>query len=251
MFILKKLITPFLLPPGIFVLVLAVLGVAAGFRKNRRLCTVYTSLAIGLWVLSSAPAAHWLTRSLESGYSMSSIPETDIIIMLGGGVYSRSPDMSGIGAPSQGTLERLVTAARLHRRTGAPILLSGGQVFDGAGSSALIAARFLQDLGIPAQFLIVEDQSRDTYENALYSSRICRRKGFEKPVVVTSAIHMRRSLLCFKAVGLDVAPFPCGFRTWPGQKLHWSACLPSYEQLDAAASALHEWLGLLYYRMKY
>ncbi len=251
MFILKKLLTPFVLPPGIFILCLAFLGYRAWRRRTRGLCATYACLAMSLWIVSSAPASFWLMRLLETGYRMFPIPETDVIIMLGGGVYSKSVDMSGIGAPSQGTLERLVTAARLHRLTNAPILLSGGPVFAGSGSSARIAARFLKDLGIGEHNLIVEDRSRDTYENALFSARICRQKGFKNPVVVTSAMHMRRSLLSFRASGLDVTPYPCPSTTWPDQRIPWTGYLPSYNRLHTTSAALHEWIGLFYYWVRY
>ena len=251
MFILKKLLTPFLLPPGIFILFLAILGYRAWRRKTRGLCATLGCLALALWIVSSAPASFWLTRPLETGYRMSPIPKTDVIIMLGGGVYSKSIDMSGIGAPAEGTLERLVTAARLHRLTNAPILLSGGPVFADSGSSARIAARFLKDLGIGEQKLIVEDQSRDTYENAQFSARICGQKGFKHPVVVTSAMHMRRSLLSFKAAGLDVTPYPCPSTTWPGQIIPWTGYLPSHNRLNTTSDALHEWIGLFYYWLRY
>lgn len=251
MFILKKLLTPFVLPPGLFILFLAVLGYRACRRKTRGLCAASICLALALWIVSSAPVSLWLTRSLEAGYRMTPLPDTDVIIMLGGGVYSKSVDMSGIGAPAQGTLERLVTAARLHRLTNAPILLSGGPVFANSGSSARIAARFLKDLGIAEQNLIMEDQSRDTYENAVNSARICGQKGFKKPVVVTSAVHMRRSLFSFRAAGLEVTPYPCPLTTWPDQTIPWTGYLPSHEALDATGTALHEWLGLLYYWLRY
>jgi uncharacterized SAM-binding protein YcdF (DUF218 family) len=251
MFVLKKLITPFLLPPGVFVFILLVLGGRAWLKKNRMLSVIYTCIGIALWMTSSGLTANLLMRGLESGISMGTIPQSDVIIMLGGGVYSQSPDMTGLGAPTGSTLERLVTAARLHRRTGIPILLSGGPVFAHTASSARIGARFLMDLGIEPQNLIIEDQSRDTYENALYSAQICRQRGFQKPMLLTSASHIRRSLLSFKAVGLEVTPYPCGSTTWPGQKLHWDDFLPSYHGLATVGAALHEWIGLFYYKIRY
>ena len=251
MFFLKKLISPFLLPPGVFILILAILGFRAWTRKNRGLCVTYACLAMALWIVSSAPAGWWLTNRLETGYSMSPIPDGDVIIMLGGGVYSKSPDMSGIGAPSGDTMERLVTALRLNRRTGLPILLTGGSVFAGTASSARIAARFLKDMGVAPEKLIIEEKSRDTYENALYSARICRQKNFENPIVLTSAVHLRRSLLCFKAVGLQVTPYPSAMTTSSNQSFHWTDYLPNYHMIATTSAALHEWIGLLYYRLRY
>ena len=166
-------------------------------------------------------------------------------------MYSGSPDLSGKGAPGFGTMERLVTAARLQRRLGIPILVSGGRVPPTDTAIAPIAARFLVDLGIPSSMVLMESQSRDTYENALYSLRICKQKGYTRPILVTSGYHMKRAVFCFQSVGLKVTPFPCGFTVWPEKPLHWRLLLPSADSLQAVAMGLHEWMGRLYYWIRY
>ena len=60
--------------------------------------------------------------------------------------------------------------------------------------------RFLTDLGVPDPMIIVEDKSRDTIENARYARQICERRGFVRPILVTSAYHLKRSVLSFSKV---------------------------------------------------
>ncbi len=249
MFVFKKLITPFLLPPGIFILLLAASGYWALRRKNRPAAFISYICTALIWVFSLSPMADLLMGGLEKGLTIPSEFEADVILMLGGGLYEKSPDLSGLGAPGPGTMERMVTAARLHHRLGIPIVVSGGKVVPAGASIAHTTKRFLVDLGVSPDAVILEDLSRDTYENALNCKTICERHGFNKPLMVTSGYHVKRALLCFNKVGLTVVPVPCALTTWPGKKHGWQHWLPSAGALHAAAAAGHEWIGLAYTRL--
>ena len=251
MFAFKKLISPFLLPPGLFILILAIVGIWATWRKKKSALLTALGTGVLIWALSSVPVADSLIGGLESGLSIPQSPNGDAIIMLGGGVNDRAPDLSGIGAPGPGTMERLVTAARLQQRLKIPVVVSGGRVFQDSAAIAPIARRFLIDLGIPSHMVIVEDQSRDTYENALFCKQICEQRNFNHPLLVTSGYHMPRALLCFEKVGLAVTPFPCALTTWTQKHYQWQDYLPSAGSLERSAAGLHEQLGLLYYRWHY
>lgn len=249
MFAFKKMITPFLLPPGIFILLWGALGYWALRRKNRPAASIsYISAAL-IWVFCISPMADLLMGGLEKGLTIPSDFEADVILMLGGGLYEKSPDLSGRGAPGPGTMERMTTTARLHHRLGIPIVVSGGRVSPAGASIAHITKRFLVDLGVSPDAVILEDRSRDTYENALYCKAICEQHGFQKPLVVTSGYHLKRALLCFNKVGLTVIPFPCALTTWPGKKYGWQHFLPSAGALHTLAQACHEWIGLVYTRL--
>lgn len=251
MFLFKKMAAPFLLPPGLFILVLLGWGLWAVHRKNRLAAWLGLTTAALLWICAMGATADWMMGRLEAGLSIPEVREADVIIMLGGAAFDQSPDLSGSGAPGPGTMERMVTAARLQRRLGVPIIVSGGRVHPTRASIAGLAQRFLIDLGIPAQQVMVEDQSRDTYENALFSKRLCEQHGFQHPLLVTSGYHLKRAIFCFDRVGLPITPFPCALTTWPGSERHWYHLLPDADALAATAAALHEWLGLLYYRWVY
>jgi uncharacterized SAM-binding protein YcdF (DUF218 family) len=97
--------------------------------------------------------------------------------------------------------------------------------------------------------LHLETMSRDTAENAYYSKKICEREGYQNPILVTSATHLPRAVNLFKAVGLEVLPVPAYRRTWEDHDFDWRSWLPSASALGHTAAALHEYLGLLYYRL--
>jgi len=249
MFILKKLIAPFVLPPGIFVVLLGLAGSWALRRKNRPAACISFVCAVFIWTFSISPTSDLLMGGLEKGLVIPSDIQADVILMLGGSIYEKSPDISGQGAPGPDTLMRLVTAARLHRRLGIPIVVSGGKVFSDSVPIAPIAKRFLVDLGIPADTVILEERSRDTYENALYCKSICEQHGFKKPLMVTSSYHIKRALLCFNKVALAVTPFPCALTTWPDKRYGWQHVLPSAGALHTISIACHEWIGSIYTRL--
>jgi len=251
MFTLKKLITPFIIPPGLFVLILLVGAIVLQRRRKRAAGLFCMLMAAMIWVFATVPMADLVVAGLEERSTIPSQPQGDVIIMLGGGMYPGVRDMSGIGAPGFGTMERLVTAARLHRRLGVPIIVSGGTVFKNGGNIAEVGARFLMDLGIPAEMILSEDSSRDTYENAIYSKELCRLRSFKHPLLVTSAMHMPRALFCFEKAGLRVTPYPCGLTLWEERPSHWSDYLPTAANLEITAAGLHERLGMLYYRVRY
>jgi uncharacterized SAM-binding protein YcdF (DUF218 family) len=248
MFLMRKILTPFLLPPGLLVAVLIVAGLyfaATGRRKTGWFNVFLGALA---WAAATTPVADRVHLRLEAGLSIPApMPSADVIVLLGGSVYAGAPDITGLGTPSEEALVRIVTAARLQRQTRLPLIVSGGPVFPDSPPIAPVYRRFLMDLGVPAGSILLEERSRDTLENARFSRELCRRQGFRRALVVTSAAHMPRALWCFARAGLPATAVPCGFRTWPGMTYSWRDALPrSYDRL---AEALYEHMGLLFYRM--
>lgn len=251
MFWFKKTLTPFLLPPGIFVLLLAAAGARSVVKRRWALGMFHLLAALALWLLSILPVSDALLHVLESPFSTSEVPSGDVIIILGGGSRDDVPDLTGVGFPEGGTLGRMVTGLRLHRQLDVPIIVSAGRLRSDETPGATIAKRILIDLGVAADQVIAEDHSRDTYENALYSKELCQRHGFEHPIVVTSAYHMQRSLLTFQRVGLDAAPYPANFKTAAKRVYRWQDYLPRHDDLSDSARALRELMGSVFYRMVY
>ena len=73
--------------------------------------------------------------------------------------------------------------------------------------------------------------------------------GFKNPIVVTSASHLKRSVMIFEKVGLEVLPVPALFRSWQERQYGWDDYLPG--TLRHAENAIHEYLGLVFYRFAY
>lgn len=251
MFIAKKIITSFILPPGIFILLLLAIGVYCALKKSSRIAVMNILMALLLWASSTGPVADAMLRGLESRFAMPKNPQGDAIILLDGGAYGGAPDISGIGYPAEETLARVVTGARLQKRLDIPVIVSGGVVFKGKKAGAPVMRRFLMDLGVPDAKIIVEIKSRDTIENAEFTAGICKRFGYKKPILVTSALHMRRAVMSFEKVGLKVMPFPSNFKTWKDKAYGWEDYLPSADELAKVSVSMKEYIGLVFYRVVY
>jgi uncharacterized SAM-binding protein YcdF (DUF218 family) len=247
MFVIKKLVAPFVLPPGIFVLLLFILAVRWSRRKQAPAALGAIAIALLLWISAVVPTAVFLTRGLETRYPLPEKIAGDVIILLGGGYYDRARDLTGTGFPAGDMAGRLISAVRLQRQLDLPLILSSGQVSRHTQAGARIDQRILMDLGVPANRIHIETASRDTAENAYYSQKICAREGYRHPILVTSAVHLPRAVRLFRAAGLEVLPVPAHRRTWEDHDFHWRGWLPSAKALEATSTALHEYLGLLYY----
>lgn len=190
-----------------------------------------------------------LLGRLEAEFRIPKNPDGDVIVLLGGGVYDKVPDLTGSGAPTESMLARMVTAVRLQRQLHLPILISGGAPYAGRSAEAPVVRRFLLDLGVPDRDILMEAKSRDTSENARFSKEILKQHDFRRPLLVTSAFHMRRSTAAFKRVGVAVTPVPSSFVSSPERSPVWADFLPEAGALHASSTALREYLGLLFYRL--
>lgn len=248
MFIFKKILTSFLLPPGVFIVLLVFSGIWFLFKRQWKSGIINCLIGILMWLLFISPVADVLNRGLEADFKISENPQGDVIILLGGGVYDKVPDLSGIGAPTEEMIARLVAAVRLQKRLNVPIIVSGGAVFKGRKAEAPIAKRFIVDLGVPANKVIIEDKSRDTIENAKYTNEICKKLGYRNPILVTSAYHMKRSVMSFEKTGMDVLPFPANFKTWKNKSYGWEDYMPGSGN---AMGAIKEYIGFMFYKIAY
>jgi|GEM_PF-43590 len=248
LFVLKKIISAFLLPPGSFIIVLIAFGIRFFFSR-RRSCGIFVmTMGFLLWGMSLGPVSNYLMKGLEHGITIPERIQGDVIILLGAGAYDGVRDLTGIGTPSDDMMSRLVTAVRVQKRTGAPVIVSGGALRKTDTPESWIARRFLRDLGVPSGKIIIEDRSKDTGENARYVAELCARHGFRHPLLVTAAYHMKRSLLIFHRYRLTVTPLPSSLRYDSRNDIKYNTFLPSIKNLSATVLALNEQLGLLYYR---
>jgi len=251
MFVLKKCITAFLVPPGIFIAVLLVIAWRLRVRRQNRWACALAVVALALWLVSTPLVSRPLMAMLEQGLEIPEHPRGDVIVLLGGGINDKVPDLSGLGAPSASSLHRVVTAARLQKRLGLPIITSGGGIFTGHTAEAVISRRFLTDLGVPSDRILLEVRSRDTRENARFTKEIMAKHGYRKPVLVTSAYHMRRSVMAFQQVGVTVIPMPTQFMGSNEADITWFDWLPDAGHLSDVAMVMKEQIGIQYYRLVY
>lgn len=250
MFTFKKMLTPFLLPPGLFILAIVLVSFLMGYRKRWKLALFNLTVGLMLWALSTGLVANILIRGLESDFSIPENPSGDVIILLGGGIIDRVPDLTGTAAPSPLMMGRIVTAVRLYQQLGLPIVVTGGKGEDeDAVAEARVARRFLTDLGVPENRVFLEDRARDTAQNARLTAAICRQQGFSRPILLTAAYHLKRAGMAFDAAGMRYTSFPAYFLGARNVPYKWRDLLPRAGALFSSANALHEYIGILYYRV--
>ena len=234
------------MPPGCLLLI-SCCGLLL-LKRNPRAGVLLLSLSLGLlYALSTRFAADHLLQALETpALDPTTAISGDAIVVLGAGTYHGAPEYRADTVTAHG-LVRLRYAARLHRATGKPILVSGGRP-DGASRSeaANMAVTLKEDFGVPVKW--IEDRSRTTLENARYSSALLGRAGITKVYVVTHAWHMPRAVIAFKSSGFTVIPAATGYAT------HFRRTvldfIPEADALADSSRWFHEILGIAWYRIQ-
>ena len=213
-----------------------------------------------LLVLGLPITADLLLGTLDPGEPpLPSAPPQAIVILSGDA--TRLPAQAGLdqghldqGHLDQGgldpgplTLERMRAGAALHRRTGLPILVTGGLLpFSNVGLAAIMTRSLEEDFRVPVRWQ--ETRSVDTWENASLSAPILKAAGVERIYLVTNAWHMRRALLAFRQTGLEVTP--ASVRPLLGPDWSPTSFLPRAAAWERSYYALHEWIGLAYYMVR-
>ena len=254
--VLSKFLPLFVYPLGLGMILLLIALLV--FKKKGAKKLVLLAFLI-LWACSTEPVTKELTRSLEWQYSYPDVvPEADVIIVLGGGTEAATPPRAFVEFNSAG--DRVVAAARLYREGKAPtILLSGGNIAwlnDSNSTPADQMEEMLSFLGVPSSDMILENTSRNTQENVLNAKEIITENGYEKILLVTSAMHMPRSVKLFEKQGINVIPIPVDYSIVEEQQGQTSlldnllGLIPSAGNLSVTTNALKEYLGILIYALQ-
>ena len=246
MIYLLKFGASFVLPPGIFFVLLFLCSAWLWRRGEKKPAAAVAGIVFVFYLLSTSIVSDALVRGLEAEYTPPENPSGDVIVMLGGGALLDTPDVDGTGTLCASPANRLLTVVRLYRRLNIPILLSGGQVYADTGTEALIEKRVLMSLGVPEKDILIEAESLNTTQNAKFSSKILKERGFVQPILVTSAFHMPRAVLCFEKQGVAVTPYPTDYQANVVERsVHYSRLRPESGALSASAVALQERLRTL------
>jgi uncharacterized SAM-binding protein YcdF (DUF218 family) len=238
-----KFCASFLLPPGIFFVFLMLLTVYL-WKRCRGAAQLLAGVTVCFYLLSTSYVGDSLLSGLEQRYQPPEEVRGDVIVMLGGGATLDTPDLDGLGNLSGSAANRLLTALRLERRLDVPVILSGGKVFADSGREADIAERIARQFGIPAEKIHVENQSLNTRQNAQYVKRIMEEHGFTRPILVTSAFHMERSVLNFSRAGVSAVPYPADYSVSRTSGLYFNKFAPSADGLRNSCIFFREWLGI-------
>ena len=251
-FSLSKILGFFAYPSNVLIAI-GLLGLVLLLTRFTRLASwlIVTSLVL-IAVAGLSPLGNALILPLEQRFPPwdASRGPPDGIVLLGGMI---SPDVSAArGAVALNeAAERITVTAELARRyPNARIVLTGGSnalIFD-EGIEAVFAVRQLEALGVAHDRIAAEEQARNTIENAVFSRLVANPKPGERWLLVTSAYHMPRAMAVFRAAGFPVEAYPVDWRTrGPIDMVRPFASLG--DGLRRTDTAVHEWAGLLAYRL--
>lgn len=237
-----------ILPPFLNILLLAAGLLLLPWRRRTGIGLLLVGL-VSLYLLSTPSASWWLARGLENhpivGAEQASA--AGAIVILGGGRDYAAPHWGGQDLVSEATLARLAEGARWHRRTGLPILVSGGLGRDREGipsEAQLMDAMLREAFAIEPRWL--EGDSRDTRENAAFSAALLQQAGIDTILLVTHAAHVTRAIPEFAEHGITVIPGPMGFVHNP-QRGPSLSLAPRAIYLQENTRLFHEQVGRFYY----
>jgi uncharacterized SAM-binding protein YcdF (DUF218 family) len=259
MYALKKLIASFVMPLPICMALLVVGLALLWFTARQRAARIVLTAGVALLALFAfAPLGNLVVRSLEAGYRPLLGPGADpadplqararqarFIVVLGGWHADTStlPPNSQLGTS---TLARLVEAVRLkHQLPEARLVLSGGFGSNGVTHADVLAGA-AELLGIPRGDLLLERHTFDTGDEARLIHEIVRDAPF---ILVTSAGHLPRAIRLFRKQGMDPLPSPSDFSA-PETGFTFRALFPGARGIGAFEYATHEYLGMLFHRLR-
>jgi uncharacterized SAM-binding protein YcdF (DUF218 family) len=246
-----SIIKSIILPPGLFFMLLAI-GMLFLYKHPSSGKTVLWLGILISYLLSTPFVANRLAELVETypALDMNELATYDAgAIVILSGARERNAIEFGGDSVSRNTLLRCRYGAFLHHKTGLPILVSGGRVLDKEGKSLAqtMAEVLVNEFHTGAVWL--EDKSRTTWENALFSSQFLEQRNIDSAYLVTQALHMPRSVTAFENAGLKVIPAPTAFVS--GKASATLAFMPASHAIHTSHMALHEILGALWYRVRY
>lgn len=247
---MKLLASTLLMPPGLGIFLCLI---AFYFLRQKRLFLGKSLMLFAIvvsWAFSTEAMGRFLSVALISQVQTRSDikpEEADAIVVLTGGMEYAGK----IGwIPRNESYRRGMVAFELQSRVGSriPVLLSGGktQGLKYPSESQVLLRQFDRHR---AQITptILEETSTNTYENALQSVAILQNKGMDKIFLVTSEVHMLRSLASFRGRGIDPMAIPVF--TLDRRPLEFADYLPSWKGVELTSKAVYEMLGIVNYIM--
>src|SRR3954470_8211462 len=247
-FYAAKTLAALILPPAgplllaLFFLILCMKAKRPGWRAFTG--TLAALSLLSLLALSIPFVATALTAPLNRYpvVTEDSLNQAQAIVILGGGTHYNAAEY-GRDTVSGITLQRVRYGAYLAKKTNLPVLVTGGTVYGGRPEGESMGEALQEDFGVTPRW--VESTSRNTAENAGASASMLRRDGISKIVLVSHSVHLARAVPLFERERLTVFPAPMGMVTNSPSWLE--AVLP--DNLSKSHDALHEYLGLLFYRL--
>ena len=257
---LSKLLPLLVYPVGLTSLLLALtLWWVARSRKGAAMSSAAIALLI-LLLSSNAWVATRLMQSLEwRHFPPAPLPTAEAIVVLGGSTRPADSPRPWVDVMEAG--DRILHGAQLYKMAKAPkLILSGGRIdWRGGGSpESSDMAQIAIAMGVPESAIIEDSTSLNTYQNAVNVKAILERENINQILLVTSAMHMPRSLAIFKKQGIDVIAAPTDFlvseraaeEIGGTRQAFLLSLLPDASNLANVTRAMKEYIGIAVYRLR-
>lgn len=233
---------------------LSVLGLLLVGRWRRAGMAVLGAGLLVLWGFATPLMADRLLGALEGQWPdrpVEALPVADAVLVLGGTFGTGNGQF--VYPSAGGSVDRYWHAARLFHAGRAPVvILSGGRQPHRTGglSEAEAGALFLEDMGVPREAMILETQSLTTRAHSVELAPILAEHEVSSLLVVTSASHMRRALMTLSKLEVSILPAATDFSVFEQPGFRVRRLLPSASALSRSTRAVHEFIGILYYRLR-
>ena len=210
-----------------------------------------TCMTLGYWLLATPAGASLLAKTVTTTFEPLASPANakgaSAVVMLGAGSNNVKAGGRQVTLVNRGSALRAIETARVYRLLGDPLVIVSGGVNDklpGAAPESEAYAIAVRALGVPADRIVSESESHNTHEEAVVLKRMLAERRIERFVLVTSPLHMHRSLATFAAEGLYPVPSPAPV---DADRLAPFPLAPGEASLDIGGAVIYEWFARLYY----
>lgn len=248
-FLLSKILW-ILFNPFNLILLLIILASFLMFLKCIFFSKIFYLTALLLFLITGVfPTGAFLMYQLEKNYyNQASLPsKIDGILVLSGATrpyLTKEHNQVSINSNGERLIESIILIKKYPK---AKVIFSGGsgKILDYKFTHSEAAKIFYKNLGIDLNRINFENQSRNTYENILFSKNIADPKIEENWVLVTSASHLKRSINISEKINWNLIPYPTDFNQ--PKKFKWNFEYNLLSNLVLFRKASHEWLGIIAY----
>lgn len=237
----------FLAPPTVLI-TLCVVGALIALRWRIAGLAIVLAASLTLFAVATPAVSSWLLRRAEAGVPLHvDFSGAQAIVVLGSEVHlGNGADIPDRLGPQ--SYERLAFAADAYHELHLPVAVSGGRPVDRHSSEGALMKQALEtEFGVPVKW--TEEESKTTWENAVFTTELLRKADIRKIVVVTHRWHLPRAVRAFERAGMEAMPWPAPATMPPLGRP--SDYLPSMGALQKSFYALHEIIGGVYYTLRY
>ena len=252
MFLIEKIISLTLLSPLPIIIILFLIGIGNLFNKKKKSGLLLIVISIFMYWASTDAFIDKKLYKLEAIYSPiteENLKRGEVYVLLGGGIITTTVEGNIPGImPSV----RILKTAEYYKKYPKKIYISGGSPLQNQESESSVYARELISLGVSPEDIIIEDNSKNTNENALFIKQKLNSVENKNIILITSAFHMKRSIAIFKKnmQEFEVIPAPCNYLA-SQEKENFFYYIPKYYNFMKFQLWVWESIGNIYYKIKY